>query len=68
MPMVFSMSAPRIWALGRNKTSIIHFSRGLSEFDIERMVKDAAEANAEADAKRRQFIEVQLSARDTSKQ
>jgi molecular chaperone DnaK len=42
---------------GKEQNIIIQSSGGLSEFDIERMVKDA-EANAEADAKRRQLIEV----------
>jgi molecular chaperone DnaK len=42
---------------GKEQNIVIQSSGGLSEFDIERMVKDA-EANAEADAKRRQLIEV----------
>ena len=42
---------------GKEQNIIIQSSGGLSEFEIEKMVKDA-EANAEADAKRRQLIEV----------
>lgn len=42
---------------GKEQNIVIQSSGGLSEFEIEKMVKDA-EANAEADAKRRQLIEV----------
>jgi molecular chaperone DnaK len=42
---------------GKEQNIVIQSSGGLSEFEIEKMVKDA-EANAEADAKRRQMIEV----------
>merc|ERR1712228_394492 len=41
---------------GKEQNIVIKSSGGLSEDDIEQMVKDA-EANAEADAKRRQVIE-----------
>ena len=41
---------------GKEQTIVIKSSGGLSEDDIERMVRDA-EANAEADAKRRKSIE-----------
>ncbi|KAI2503556.1 hypothetical protein MHU86_10938 [Fragilaria crotonensis] len=41
---------------GKEQNIIIQSSGGLSEADIEKMVRDA-EANAEADAKRRQTIE-----------
>jgi molecular chaperone DnaK len=41
----------------KEQNIVIQSSGGLSEFEIEKMVKDA-EANAEADAKRRQLIEV----------
>merc|ERR1712157_686585 len=41
---------------GKSQSIVIQSSGGLSEDDIEKMVKDA-EANAEADAKRRQTID-----------
>ena len=41
---------------GKEQNIVIKSSGGLSEADIEKMVRDA-EANAEADAKRRQLIE-----------
>ena len=41
---------------GKEQSIVIKSSGGLSEEDIEKMVRDA-EANAEADAKRRQTIE-----------
>merc|ERR1712038_903744 len=41
---------------GKEQNIVIQSSGGLSEDDIEKMVQDA-EANAEADAKRRQTIE-----------
>ena len=41
---------------GKEQNIIIQSSGGLSEFDIEKMVRDA-EANAEADKKRREVIE-----------
>merc|ERR1712100_278279 len=41
---------------GKEQNIVIKSSGGLSEDDIEQMVRDA-EANAEADAKRRQLIE-----------
>merc|ERR1712232_232734 len=41
---------------GKEQNIVIQSSGGLSEDDIEKMVQDA-EANAEADAKRRQAIE-----------
>lgn len=42
---------------GKEQNIIIQSSGGLSEFDIEKMVQDA-EANAEADSKRRQLIDL----------
>merc|ERR1712173_224705 len=41
---------------GKEQNIVIKSSGGLSDADIEKMVQDA-EANAEADAKRRQVIE-----------
>jgi molecular chaperone DnaK len=51
------MSQPKTKALVRNKKITITDSTGLSDTDIENMVKDA-EANAEADKERREKIDV----------